>query len=208
MKAELKRAVPMAEAFSKLLHPFAEVVIHDLEKDRIEAIYNPLSQRQVGDRSYLDLLEFTVNSADNVIGPYEKMNYDGRKLKSISVILRNESGTPEGFLCVNTDISIFERYQESMLLFLNNNDRTISQKNHLLFKDDLYEQINIFVQDYCQKHYLSLENLTRKDKRSVILKLKKNGAFNGKNATDYISRILNISRATVYNYLKTNEEGA
>jgi len=43
MKRELKNAIPFADAFARLLHPFAEVVIHDLEKDQIEAIYNPLS---------------------------------------------------------------------------------------------------------------------------------------------------------------------
>ena len=52
MKSELKQAVAMAEAFARLLHPFAEVVIHDLKKDQIVAIYNPFSKRKVGDSSY------------------------------------------------------------------------------------------------------------------------------------------------------------
>ena len=70
MRPELKNSVPIAEAFARLLHPFAEVVIHDLSKDRIEAIYNPFSRREVGDSSYLDRWDFTVDPQVNIIGPY------------------------------------------------------------------------------------------------------------------------------------------
>lgn len=105
MKRLLREALPFAEAFARLLHPFAEVVVHDLSKDAIEAIYNPFSRRKVGDSSYLDRINF--GEADTVIGPYEKTNWDGRPLKSISLVIRNLSGKAEGFLCVNMDISAF-----------------------------------------------------------------------------------------------------
>ena len=131
MKSELQKTIPMAEAFSKLMFPFAEVVIHDLEKDQIEAIYNPFSKRKVGDQSYLDRWDFTVDLQENVIGPYEKTNYDGRKLKSISVVIRNKTGIAEGFLCINMDISVFEDYQDTLQMFLNKNDRTISEKKQI-----------------------------------------------------------------------------
>jgi len=208
MKTELKRSLPIAETFAKLLHPFAEVVVHDLEKDRIEAIYNPFSQREVGDNSYLDRWDFTVDPDENVIGPYEKIHYDGRRLKSISLVLRNDKGKTVGFLCINMDISVFENYRDQLQIFLSNNDKTISKEKQSLFKDDLYEQINAFVQNYCREKHLSLENLSRDDKQDLILKLRNEGAFNGKNATSYIARILNVSRATVYNYLKEMEKAA
>lgn len=202
MRPELKNSVPIAEAFARLLHPFAEVVIHDLSKDRIEAIYNPFSRREVGDSSYLDRWDFTVDPQENIIGPYEKINFDGRRLKSISLILRNDKGKAVGFLCVNMDISVFESYRDTLQIFLSNNDGTISKAKQSLFKDDLYEQINMFVQSYCREQHLSLEAMTREEKQTLTLKLKDKGAFNGKNATNYIARILNISRASVYNYLK------
>ncbi|MBS0288094.1 MAG: PAS domain-containing protein [Proteobacteria bacterium] len=206
MKKELELAIPMAQAFARLLHPFAEVVIHDIAKDTIEAIYNPYSKRQVGDSSYLDRWDFTVNPQDNVIGPYEKTNYDGRKLKSISVVLRNANGKAVGFLCVNMDVSVFERYQNSLDVFLKNNDQQILEKKQGLFKDDIYEQINAFVQQYCMERQLSLESLSREENQQLVQALKTLGAFKGKNATNYIARILNVSRATVYNYLKDLED--
>ncbi len=205
MKPELKSAIPIAEAFSKLLHPFAEVVIHDLEKDKVEAIYNPFSQREVGNESYLERWDFTENPQENVIGPYEKVNYDGRRLKSISLVLRDNHDKAVGFLCVNMDVSVFENYRDTLQVFLSNNDAHLSEDKQSLFKDDVYEQINLFIQDHCRAHNIALENLNREDKRGLILSLHEEGAFNGKNATSYIARILNISRATVYNYLKEKE---
>lgn len=198
-------AIPMAEAFARLLHPFAEVVIHDITKDKIEMIFNPLSKREVGDSSYLDRWEFTVDPKDNVIGPYEKINYDGRKIKSISVILRDTNRKEVGFLCVNMDISIFARYRETLDVFLNNVDQHISEQKSL-FKDDVYEQINAFIQQYCRENQLSIESLSREENQQLVQALKAHGAFKGKNATNYIARILNVSRATVYNYLKELED--
>jgi len=205
MNAKFKEYLPVAEAFAKLLHPFAEVVIHDLAKDCIVAIFNPLSKREVGDPSYFDGVDFSSDPDENVIGPAEKMNHDGRKLKSISIVLRNDKSKAIGTICVNMDVSVFERYQNSLQIFLSNNDTTLSKDRQELFKDGTHEQINIFIQDYCRQNNLSFDALSKNDKQELIFKLKENGAFNAKNATAYIARLLNISRATVYNYLKESE---
>ena len=100
------------------------------------------------------------------------------------------------------DISVFTAYRDTLQTFLSNSNDTISENKQNLFKDELYEQINMFVQNYCREKHLILETLNRADKQALIVKLYEKGAFNGKNATNYIACILNISRTTVYNYLK------
>lgn len=202
MKKSLSEALPFAEAFSRLLHPFAEVVVHDLRKDKIEAIFNPLSRREVGDDSYLDRVDF--NETETIIGPYSKTNWDGRPMKSISIIIRNEKGLAEGFLCVNVDVSMFESANKLLQSFLQNN-AMVSEKTERLFKDDLYEKMNLYVQSYCRERQVSVESLSREEKQEIIHLLSIDGAFNAKNAANYVGRILGISRATVYNYLKKQE---
>ena len=203
MRKEIKSYLKIAEAISRLLHPVAEVVIHDLEKDQIDAIFNPISKRRVGDPSHLDRINLELKDTfPNIIGPYEKLNCDGRKLKSISTLIKNEKDAVIGFLCINLDVSIFDKYQSILNVFLLNQDSPISEKTQTLFKDDLYEQINVFVQQYCLENNLSLDVLSRTQKKHLILKLKEKGALLGKNASQYIARILGVSRATVYNYLK------
>lgn len=201
MKPELKDYLNLSEAISKLLHPFAEVVLHDLEKNQIEAIFNPFSKREVGDASYLDDFEAgQIDDHQHIIGPYEKLNFDGRKLKSISITIPNANGKVVGFLCINLDVSTFDKVQNILGAFLSNRESSPEDQN--LFKNDLYERINQFVQKHCLENNLSLEHLTREQKQSLILKLQEEGALQGKNSAQYIARTIGISRATVYNYLK------
>ncbi|MGK5594684.1 MAG: helix-turn-helix transcriptional regulator [Parachlamydiaceae bacterium] len=202
MKKSLKETLPFAEAFSRLLHPFAEVVVHDLEKDCIEAIYNPLSRREVGDDSYLDRID--LEDSEAIIGPYEKMNWDGKPMKSISTVIRNQTGKAEGFLCINLDVSFFEAANQVLQAFLGNKIE-LPEQTQRLFKDDLYEKINHYVQHYCCKHQVSMDALNRVHKKEIIHSLAQEGAFQGKNAANYIGRVLRISRATVYNYLKNED---
>lgn len=199
MKKSLKSTEPFAEAFARLLHPFAEVVIHDLDKDQIEAIYNPLSRREVGDPSYLDRMNF--DTSESIIGPYSKTNWDGRPMKSISVVVRDQEGKPDGFLCVNVDTSAFESASHVLRMFLGNGAK-IEESSQELFRDDYYEKINLYVQNYCREKQVSLSSLHRKDKQEIIHSLESEGAFKGKNAAEYVGRVMGISRATVYNYLK------
>lgn len=199
MRKSLEEALPFAEAFARLLHPFAEVVVHDLSKDQIEAIYNPLSRREVGDDSYLDRIDF--HESETVIGPYDKTNWDGRPMKSITVVIRNPLGKAEGCLCVNVDLSVFTTANQLLQAFLKNNSE-LPEESKRLFKDDLYEKINLYVRKYCQEQKVSIDAFSRENKREIINALAEEGAFDGKNAANYIGRVLGISRATVYNYLK------
>lgn len=48
------------------------------------------SKREFGDPSNLEEIDF--KPADVLIGPYEKTNWDGRRIKSISSVLRTASG--------------------------------------------------------------------------------------------------------------------
>ncbi|MEY8766611.1 MULTISPECIES: helix-turn-helix transcriptional regulator [Francisella] len=201
MNPELEKFINVAEAISRLLHPFAEVVIHDLSKNKIVAIFNPISKREIGDISYLDHIDLDAYD-DFVIGPYDKINYDGRKMKCIITIIKSLTNDVIGTLCINLDISVFDRYQNLINVFLNNNNMQMSQQQQSLFRDTLYEKINNFVQRYCIDNNLPIDNLTRDQKKNLILELKQQGALDGKNASKYIANALNISRATVYNYLK------
>ncbi|MBB64004.1 MAG: hypothetical protein CMO81_02965 [Waddliaceae bacterium] len=198
-KQSLIKSKPFAEAIARLLHPFAEVVIHDLDKDEIQAIYNPLSRREIGDRSYLNSID--LDASESIIGPYEKTNWDGRPMKSISIVIRNEKDKAEGFLCINLDTSSFESTHKLLEAFLG---KRISENDNSqdLFKNDLYERINLYVQSYCRDHQVSPEALSKDEKQEIIHALLSDGAFKERNAASYVARVLRVSRATVYNYIK------
>lgn len=194
---ELGYYKPIAEAISLLLFPHAEVVIHDLKTGCIVAIFNNLSKRAVGDASLVDEIN-QLSDTQDVFPPYFKINWDGRKMKSVTAVLRNQRGKASGLLCINLDISKWEEIH----LFILDLIKPATEMPDFLFKNDWREKINVYVSSYLKQHALRLDSLDKAEKKKLLLALHKEGAFNTKNAASYVAEVLQISRATVYNYLK------
>lgn len=198
----LNDAKVMARAIEKLLHPFAEVVIHDIKKNTIIEIYNNFSKRQKGDPSFLGE-ELQSGIVGGFYGPYEKVNFDGRRLKSVSCEVTDATGQAVALLCINLDISKFDMFSQVLDLFLG--EQTKAEKPEVLFKDDWQERINMYVSEYLKNNHRDIKGLTKGEKRELVQLLFKEGAFVGKNAATYVGGVLNISRATVYKYLNRKD---
>jgi D-arginine utilization repressor len=203
MKKGLEHYKPIAEAISILLFPHAEVVLHDLRTGCIGAILNNFSKRAVGDESLLDDMG-NLSESQNVFPPYFKTNWDGRKMKSVTAVLRSQAGKPIGLLCINLDISKWKEMHHFILDLIS----PATEMPDFLFKNDWKEKINSYVSNYLKQHALRLESLDKAEKQKLLFALQKEGAFETKNAPSYIADVLQISRATVYNYLKKSNENS
>lgn len=197
--ADLDNFRAVADAIATLFFPHVEVVLHDLRAQKIDHIANNISKRAIGDEAALeDLLENTPDERN--IGPYEKLNWDGQKIRSLSTVLRDSAGTPIAVLCLNLNISMFESAKQALDLFLSAS-KLIPQPD-ALFRDDWQERINTFLHGWLQQRQLGLNLLTREHKRELVEALHAEGAFKGKSAANYIANVLNMGRATVYKHLK------
>lgn len=199
MPSELELYKPVAEAISLLLSPHVEVVVHDFKTKCIAAIFNNFSKRKVGDESLLD-----ERATQEVFAPYFKINWDGRKVKAVSAVLKNRAGDPIGLLCITLDISKWEQMHHFILELIESK----VEKPDFLFKNDWREKINVYVSTSLKERGLCLRSLDRAEKQKLILELWKEGAFETKNAASYVADVLQISRATVYNYLKEKRDYA
>lgn len=195
--SQLNQYRPIAEALTLLFSPHVEVVIHDLKTGLIKEIFNSFSKRKAGDESLLGEHSHILDGHD-VFPPYFKTNWNGRKTKSVTAVIRDPNTNPIGLFCINFDVSKWEEFQTLIQNFV----KSSNQAADFLFEDDWREKINAYVSQYVQKYSLSLTTLSRKDKQSLIQLLHKEGAFDAKNAASYIGDVLKISRASVYNYLK------
>lgn len=189
----------IADAIATLFFPHAEVVLHDLRTQKIDYIANNLSKREVGDDAALEDL-LSGDSAERNIGPYEKLNWDGQKIRSLSSVLRDSQGQPMAVLCINLNISLFENAKAALDLFLSPS-KLIPQPDSL-FRDDWQERINTFLHNWLRERQLGLNLLTRDHKRELVLALHAEGAFKGKSASNYVANVLSMGRATVYKHLK------
>lgn len=195
----LQSFVPAADAIALLLQPHAEVVIHDLGKGTIHHIANGFSRRRPGDSSLTEL-EDVASFDQPVLGPYGKMNWDGRSLKSISAVLNNATGAPVGLLCINIDVSMFEVLHAVAAAFLRVADTAV--RPSALFENDWREDVNGIVGQFVSERGLSMSKFTVEDRSALISALDARGLFSVRNAAPYIAGLLKLSRATLYKALK------
>jgi predicted transcriptional regulator YheO len=197
MNRTISKYLSVAEGVQKLFYPHVEVVLHDIKQNKVAAIFNPYSKRVPGDDSLLTKEELAFTS--DVIGPYVKRNWDGRKLKSISCVLRDERNDAVGLMCFNFDVSVFLGIADRIHDFISIIGEV--EQPESLFKDDWQEKINKYVHSYLAERQLTLDTIKRQDKKRLIEHLSQQGAFKVKNAAQYIASVIGVSRATVYNYL-------
>jgi len=188
----------IADGIARLLHPHAEVVIHNMATQKIIHLVNNISKREIGSPSLLE--NFEIEFDNPIIGPYEKLNWDGRKLKSISIAINGENETPIAVMCINFDISVLSNVLSFIEVFIKPDD--MLSKPDEIFKDDWQEKINLFVHSWLQENNKTLNSLTRLEKQNLIEVINSKGGFKGKNAANYVAGILGLGRATVYKYLK------
>lgn len=195
---------PLCDAIALLLQPQAEVVLHDLATETVVHIANPFSHREVGEPSLLHEIDFRPDVA--LIGPYEKVNFDGRRLKSVSAVLR-EDGRAVGVICINLDVTHLQSAIE-LLTALTRLPPGAGQPA-VLFQEDWHERINQYVHAWTARNGVVITDLSRAQKLQLVGELAADGAFGGKHAAAYVSRVLQMSRASVYNYLRAakGEEG-
>lgn len=195
---------PLCDAIALLLQPQAEVVLHDLATETVAHIANPFSHREVGEPSLLHEIDFRPDVA--LIGPYEKVNFDGRRLKSVSAVLR-EDGRAVGVICINLDVTHLQSAIE-LLTALTRVPPGAGQPA-VLFQEDWHERINQYVHAWTARNGVVITDLSRAQKLQLVGELAADGAFGGKHAASYVSRVLQMSRASVYNYLRAakGEEG-
>jgi predicted transcriptional regulator YheO len=197
MTPELASYAPVCDAIALLFRPYAEVVLHDLSTETVVYLSNPFSKRELGEPSLLNEIDF--KPSDIIIGPYEKVNWDGRRIKSVSAVLRAHERAI-GILCINVDVSHFHAVMQTLNALVS--VPQAPEKPASLFKEDWHERINEYIQSWTRERGLSVTEMSRMQKQQLVTDLAGDGAFGGRNAAAYISRILGLGRATVYNYLK------
>ncbi|AFL52786.1 putative transcriptional regulator YheO [Sinorhizobium fredii] len=186
-----------AAAISALLYPHAEVVLHDLATGRIAALWNAFSGRAPGMESLVSDGLGEVTDDALVLGPYEKTGPDGRRLKSVSAVLRDTDGGAIGLLCINLDVSRIDAAVKLLAALAG----TPEPRPQALFSRDWREEINAALHGWLKAKSLALSALKRADRVALVAALEEQGLFKTRNAVDHLASLLGASRASIYNYL-------
>jgi D-arginine utilization repressor len=196
----LRSYYPIATAISVLFHPQVEVVVHDLKTEKIAFIANPISKRKIGDSSLGDQFPDTALEED-VIGPYRKVNRDGRNLRSITAVLRDVNETPVAVMCINFDVSRFEDIADQIKAFA---FLPHSLEPHAPFFHDNWRQaLERAVEEQESSASVPIKTMNTEQRVQFIRRLEAEGLFNVRNAPPVVAERMGMSRAALYKYLKT-----
>ncbi|MEN3586303.1 PAS domain-containing protein [Streptomyces sp. ZYX-F-203] len=188
---------PAGQAVALLLGPYAEVVLHDPDTDRVLAIWNPMDSRKPGDPSLLGELDELDPAARDVFGPYEKWLANGRRLSSVSAVLRDPDGRAAAVLCVNLDRTPLEQAAAVLSAF----GAPTAPRPEPLFDEDWNERVRHIVGTYVRECGRPVERLTRADRLSVVARLDEAKVFAARRAAPAVAAALRVSRSTLYDLL-------
>jgi predicted transcriptional regulator YheO len=190
---------PACQAIALLLGPYVEVVLHDAVADTVLAIWNPMTNREPGDPSLLGELDDLEPSANDVYDPYEKLLPEGRRLSSVSAILRDQGLV----LCVN-----FDRGPSTQAAaLLGRLAAPVTPRPESLFAQDWVERINHIVGAFVLANGKPVGRLSRAQRLELLAELDDAGIFAVCRAVAVVASALDASRSTVYSLLAELKDG-
>ncbi|TCC54089.1 hypothetical protein E0H75_03950 [Kribbella capetownensis] len=187
----------MGDALARLLSPHAEVVLHDAVTDQVAGIWNPLSGREPGEPSLLGELAELTATGEGVYGPYPKSLSDGRRLSSVSAVIRDDDGEPAYVLCINVDRTAFEEASRLLAAFA----APVAGQPRVLFEHDWSETLNEIVGAYVRERGAAVDRLTRADRLEVLGQLDTAGVLSQRRSVPAVARALRVSRSALYQLL-------
>jgi len=193
----------LAHGIVAVMGPHCEVVVHDfsdLEHSAVVVAGN-VSGREPG--APVPDLDFVSNecSADTPDQYNYRIQIDGREMQSSTVWIRNEAGAPVGAVCVNYEYSpLLDAYQ-----LLETMTRPARETPDLVVRDtwakDSDQLIDRSVAAFLRQEELDgVDELGQDGKLRLIHFLEERRLFRLRGSAQRIADILQVSRASVYNY--------
>jgi len=193
--------------------PECEVVLHDLSllPHSIVAIENgAVTGRTVGDVPTDRMLRNLRNTGEADDVRVYVSTHDGRILKSLAVTLRDEDGEPFGLLGINYDVSEVVRARHALESFASVGGATdgSAPETGEVFSGDIRDVVAGMVTRILDEMGKTPPAMTREEKMEVVKRLELRGAFLVKRSAEQVAEALDLSRYTIFAYLKEIRHGA
>ncbi|MBS0349703.1 MAG: PAS domain-containing protein [Proteobacteria bacterium] len=200
----LREAKKIVSALGKMFAPCCEVVLHDLTQPRhsIIAIACPLSGRKIGEpTTELGLARINDPKFPEVVQNYPNRFPDGRSVKSTSIGLKNSQGKFVAAICLNLDISLFSAVQRILTQFTASEQLTLPIRENLRVRSTTH--LREIIETFATERNTDPRVLSLKQRRQLIQILNESGLLQLRGGVNIVAEILGISRASVYNALKS-----
>ncbi|WP_200174466.1 helix-turn-helix transcriptional regulator [Tomitella cavernea] len=219
------------DVLGRALPSGTEVVLHDLSRmpNSIVAIHGSLSGRSVGNTAGAVFVEKLTEIVDGELVTFESTLADGRWVRSSTMIIHDIAGTAVAALCINTDVSLWQQIDhvvKSMLGAVQGPDAVKSpgrgpgrdeagtrqippaderppvKRGTDTFMADLDELSELMIRREIEAAGVPVPLMKKSHKVEVVRGLQARGIFQLKNSVEQVAQELEVTRFTIYNYLK------
>lgn len=195
----------IADAVHVLFGPNCEVVIHDLNDLQKSLVYmrGNVTGRKVGAPAtdlLVKLIQQDQEQGDHLHN-YKSVTAEGRCLKSATTIIRDSRGKAVAAFCVNLDTTDYFNAIQALLPFIHDLEtgKYPSKENFAQSPADTIRTLFVRAVEEIGKQpaAMSIEEKTR-----FIEMMKQSGVFQFKGAVEQVAGLMDVTKCTVYNYLK------
>ena len=200
--------LPVVQGLAEMFGPDCEVVLHDLSRlpHSIVAIENgQVTGRTVGDVP-TDLMLRTLRAAgdDTPDVRLYVTSSDGKILKSLAVTLRDEEGRAFALLGLNYDLSDVVQTQRTLANFAavgRLGSEAVPERDEI-FAGDIRDVVAGMITKILNEMGKIPGVMSREEKMEVVKRLEERGAFLVKRSAEQVAEALDLSRYTIFSYLK------
>lgn len=196
----------LAKALAMQFGSSCEVVVHDLKTQdtnhSIVAIENGhVTGRKVGDGPSHVVLE-TLHAKDRCVA--DRLSYltrtaDGKILKSSSVFIKDETGTPIGIFALNFDITLLHSAETTIHNMLDVSDHSAREPEPIV--RSVADLLDDLIQQSVELVGTPVALMTKEQKIQAIRYLNDTGAFLITKSGPKVCKYFGISKYTLYSYL-------
>jgi predicted transcriptional regulator YheO len=183
--------------------PHCEVVVHDFSD--LEHSVVAIAGNVTGRRSGAPVPDLSFAAEELNREALDQVNYcsriGSRELQSSTIWIRAADGSPIGAVCINVDYSGLAQARD-FLDKLAAATRTVSD---LVVSDtfarDMDNLMDLSVANFLRREAIpSVEAMSYEDKLRLIELVEQRGLFRIRGAVNRLADLLNVSRASIYNY--------
>jgi predicted transcriptional regulator YheO len=208
LDARMVALLPIVQGLAEMFGPDCEVVLHDLSRlpHSIVAIENGHVTSRTTGNVPTDLMLKTLRGADD--DTHDVRLYvsssDGKILKSLAVTLRDEDGRAFAILGLNYDLSEVVQTQRTLANFAavgRLGSEAVPEREEI-FAGDIRDVVAGMITKILNEMGKKPGAMSREEKMEVVKRLEERGAFLVKRSAEQVAEALDLSRYTIFSYLK------
>ncbi|KKD00008.1 hypothetical protein KY46_08890 [Photobacterium halotolerans] len=195
----------VVDGLATLIGPFCEIVLHslaDLNTSAIKIANGENTGRKVGSPITdlaLRMLRDIEGSERNFSRAYFTRAKGGALMKSITIAIRNADDNIIGLLCINVNLDApFSQILQSFMP----TDEAKHAASSVNFASDVDELVDQTVERTIEEINADKNVSNNAKNRQIVMELYDKGIFDIKDAINRVADRLNISKHTVYLYIR------